>query len=226
MDTHDIDERLARAEAALAEHEGLRRTGFWPAVAAVRCDPALAAQHAERIAAIDRQAFEEAVRVRTSLPTGLRIMTAGTVLGVGLVALAAALDSTAQTVVLLLAWVVLGLSTHSLAHWLVGRALGIGFTHVFWGSLPDPFPGVKIDYATYLPTRPRARALMHASGALVSKVVPFAILAAALAMDAPDAAVTVLLIGGIVLAVADVVGWFVAGDWKKVRRELRAAKAW
>src|SRR5688572_21492954 len=119
MDTAEIDSRLARAEAAVAGGQGLRGTGFWPAVAAARRDPDLAARHAARMAAIDRRAFEQGVRVRTSAGTGVRLLIAGSCAGVGLVALAVTLDGAAQTVALLLAGGVLLLSTHSLTHWLV-----------------------------------------------------------------------------------------------------------
>lgn len=76
-------------------------------------------------------------------------------------------------------------TTHDLAHWAVGRAVGIRFTELFITRPSRPQPGIKIDYATYLRTPPRARAWMHASGALVTKAVPFALIPIAVAARAP-----------------------------------------
>ena len=68
-----------------------------------------------------------------------------------------------------------GLGRHPRA-WPTGswpRAMGMKVSHWFVGSVRKPQPGVKVDYATYLRTPARQRAWMHASGAIVSKLVPF-----------------------------------------------------
>ena len=48
------------------------------------------------------------------------------------------------------------------------RAVGMRFIAYFIRELIPPFPGLKIDYATYLRVPPEARAWMHASGAIAS----------------------------------------------------------
>ena len=51
------------------------------------------------------------------------------------------------------------------------------FTDYFMGGPPPPRPGLKMDLGTYLRADPRARAWMHASGAIATKIAPFAVLA-------------------------------------------------
>ena len=88
-------------------------------------------------------------------------------------------------------------------------------------------PGLKTDYASYLRVAPTARAWMHASGALTTKVAPFLVLALASTydVDAPGWAVAVLWVLGIGQIVTDVVFSTRRSDWKKVRRELAVARA-
>ena len=115
-------------------------------------------------------------------------------------------------------------TTHSLSHWVVGRALGMRFTHYFVGGPPPPRPGLKIDYASYLRAEPAARAVMHASGAVVTKLVPFALVPVARAGGQPRWVVWTLLAAGAGQIVTDAVFSTRSSDWMKVRRELRAAK--
>jgi hypothetical protein len=116
--------------------------------------------------------------------------------------------------------------THSLTHWIVGRLVGMRFTHVFLGGPPPPRPGMKTDYATYLRATPRQRAAMHASGAIVTKIVPFALLPVSLSFyDRWPWITWLLLVIGVVQIVTDVVLSTKVSDWKKVLRELRAASA-
>jgi hypothetical protein len=99
------------------------------------------------------------------------------------------------------------------------------FTHVFLGGPPPPRPGVKTDYASYLRVSPPKRALMHASGAVVSKIVPFALLSASLQLyDDWPWLTWVLLTVGVAQIVTDAFFSTKTSDWMKVRRELRAAR--
>jgi hypothetical protein len=119
------------------------------------------------------------------------------------------------------------IGSHSLAHFVVGRLAGMRFTHVFLGGPPPPRPGVKTDYATYLGTPPRARAVMHASGAVVTKIVPFALLPASLRLYGDWPWLTwILLAVGVVSIVTDITLSTKTSDWMKVRRELRAGRSW
>lgn len=215
---------LERAESALARGGTLKGTGFWAAVAKLRRDPDLARKHAERVGRIDTSAFEKGVRLRVPAAWGTLILSAGTVGGMALVAGAAAVrHDLIASVVFLAGVLVLLITTHSLVHWAVGRLVGMRFTHYFLGGPPPPRPGVKVDYATYLRVPPRTRALMHASGALVTKAIPFLMMPAGMAAGVRPWAIYALAGVGLLQIVTDAVFSTKTSDWKKVRRELSAA---
>lgn len=221
----DLEAALQRAERALDEGRSLRGTRFWKAVDACRRDRALGERFADRIGRIDRRAFEAGVRLRLPAWLGLALLLAATGVGLLLIAIAYGLEPLPQAIAVLVGTGVLLIGTHSPTHWIVGRAGGIRFTHVFLGGPPPPRPGLKTDYASYLRARPRARASMHASGAVVTKLVPFALIGAAQAMDAYMWLTWALAAVGVVQIVTDVLFSTKTSDWKKVLRELRAARA-
>ena len=247
MRSEEIPAVLERAERALAEGGSLRGTGFWSAVAEVRKDRGLATRYAERIGAIDQRAFERGVGLRVRTTFGIALLVLGGLLGDALItwAVFAGVGDTGHELGRLATFVVsvrtaspliptlflLGtglviVSTHSLVHWMVGRLLGIRFTYVFLGGPPPPRPGVKSDYASYLRVAPQSRALMHASGAIVTKLVPFALLGNARALSSDWPWLTWVLVGiGVFQIVTDLLLSTKSSDWKKVRRELRAARA-
>jgi hypothetical protein len=221
VSTSDIESALCAAERSLAAGSGLAGTGFWKAVDAVKRDPALVESYADRISEIDRQAFEAWVLLSVPVAVGTSLLSLGTLAGLGLVGWGYAVDPPVNGLLLLAgSGVVLG-STHGLAHLAVGRAVGMHFTHWFIPSFGQPQPGVKVDYATYLRVPPRKRAWMHAAGAVVGKLIPFLAIPAALTMGAPGWTVVVLVVGGIVQIVTDVLWSTKASDWKKFRREMQ-----
>ena len=88
---------------------------------------------------------------------------------------------------LLLAWVLLYFSCHAIAHWLVGRLVGIRFLHYTVGGTSNPegwppglrwifehlpFFGVQTEKASMQNAGPAARAVMWAAGVTSSAVVP------------------------------------------------------
>jgi hypothetical protein len=88
---------------------------------------------------------------------------------------------------MLLAWVLLYFSSHALAHWLVGRAVGIRFLFYTVGGTGNPegwppglrwifehlpFFGVQTEKLTMQNASPRARALMWSAGVTSSAVIP------------------------------------------------------
>jgi hypothetical protein len=88
----------------------------------------------------------------------------------------------------LLSWVCLVFFPHCLAHFAVGRLVGVRFTHYLLGKssitklrLPVitavssviPLLTLKIDRGSLRSVGPGARAVMFASGAIVSMVLPF-----------------------------------------------------
>jgi hypothetical protein len=126
---------------------------------------------------------------------------------------------------LVFAGVAWSVAFHCPTHWLVGRIVGIGFTAYFVGGPFPRRPGVKTDYASYLRASPVARAWMHGSGAVATKLAPLLALAFWPASDAPRWAALALVAIGVLLIVTDIVFSTKSSDWKKVRRELRVARA-
>jgi hypothetical protein len=244
MDEPALESALDRAEQALAAGGGLRGTGFWRAVDSVRGDAALVERHAERIAAIDRRAFEDGARLKVAAAPGLLALIASTTVGVIAVVVAARAGEPPPPtgwltkrgvdlyhvrgfvpIAFLVGLAALLVGTHSLTHWVVGRALGIRFTHVFLGGPKPPRPGLKTDYASYLRATPRRRAVMLASGAVVTKILPFALLPVTLGLYNRWPWLTwILLALGSVQIATDALLSTKTSDWSKVLRELRAAR--
>ncbi|MGH8946599.1 MAG: hypothetical protein ACRDVL_10670, partial [Acidimicrobiia bacterium] len=111
-----------------------------------------------------------------------------------------------------------------LGHLVVGTIAGIRFTSWFIGSITRPQPGVKVDYSTYLRARPQRRAWMHASGAIITKVIPFALLGAAIAADLPTWAVWGVVVIGLAAIATDILWSTKSSDWKRFRREMEFAQ--
>ncbi|NNF70410.1 MAG: hypothetical protein HKN01_11625 [Acidimicrobiia bacterium] len=61
---------------------------------------------------------------------------------------------------------------------------------------------------------------MHASGAVLTKLIPFFALGPALVMEAPWWTTALLVLLGVGQIVTDIVWSTKASDWKKYRREL------
>lgn len=223
MNEQEIRASLDRAERAVEAGEGLAGTGFWKAVASVKRAPDLAEALGPRIGRIDQGAFENwALLV---VPMGFGTVLAVSALLAGLAGIAAMYYLSAPW-----NWLVFGLATvavltsaHGLTHVLTGRLMGMRFTSWFVASLKRPQPGVKIDYASYLLVPARKRAWMHASGAIVGKVVPVALLPAAVAADLPAWVVWALGAFAFAQIVTDLLWSTQSSDWKRFSRERRYA---
>jgi hypothetical protein len=222
--TRLISEALERAERALETRRSLSGTGFWKAVGELRSSPRLADQFADRVAAIDTKAFESSVKLRVPAAIGNLALGAATTAGLAALIVASRLEGLWRTLFFLAGFGILDVSTHSLTHWVVGRFFGIRFTHYFVGGPPAPLPGAKIDYASYLRTPAKERAVMHASGAVKTKLLPFALIPVGLALDVERWAIAVLVLVGAGQIATDVLFSTKTSDWKKVKRELRAAR--
>lgn len=218
-----MEEAFDRAEASLDAGSGLGGTGFWAAVNSLKSDPGAAAQFADRVGEIDRKAFLRWALLTVPIVPGTIVMTLMAVVGVLLVGLAYPLDGWWAIFSFFAGFAAVLVATHGLAHLLVGRALGIEFTHWFIGDLARPQPGVKTDYASYMLAAPRSRAWMHASGAIVTKLIPFAFVGAAIAAGLPSWCAWLLVVVGIGQIATDVLWSTRASDWKKFRREMNFA---
>lgn len=220
----EVRAAIERAAVATDRGEGLGGTGFWKAVGEVKRIPHLINELGDRIAEVDRKAFEDWALLAVPEPVGSVLASAAAVVGLGAVGASYYLDSPGNWLVFGAGAVALFASTHGLGHVAVGSAAGMRFTHWFVGSVARPQPGVKVDYATYLRTPARKRAWMHAAGALVTKVLPFALIPAAVAADLPDWVPWGLGAVGLAQIAADAVWSVKKSDWKKVRRELALSR--
>ena len=227
---------LDRIEAAVdAGDTDLRRLGFWRVVALIKRDDELIERYAEQVGRIDAKAFRAGVRFRVPVWVGNALLLG--LVAVGVVAVVLAVRNANATpgqspdvelfsgLALLLAAGVWTVGLHSPTHWVVGRLVGIRFSDYFLGGPPPPRPGLKTDYATYLRADPAGRAVMHASGAIATKLAPFLALIFVSTADAPAWALLALLAVGVLLIATDVFFSTKTSDWKKVRRELAVARS-
>jgi hypothetical protein len=214
---------LREAHRSVEAGGGLAGTGFWKLVGAIKKEPVLD-RFIDDVAEIDQRAFRNWAFITVPLAVGTSLMVFGTLVGIGLVAVAYQVDDLWSGVWILLGTGVLLVSTHGLAHLAVGTAVGIEFTYWFIGKITQPQPGVKTDYSTYLRTPARSRAWMHAAGALTTKLIPFLMVGASLAAGSPAWATWALIAGGVVALTTDVLWSTKASDWKKFQREMAYAQ--
>jgi len=239
----DLQDRFARIEERVDGGDtDLSGLGFWRLVRIVKVEPPLAEHWADECGRIDRKAFERGVTVRVPVWLGNLLLMIGTGALVALVPVslqvargegfATAPNPTLGGILALVAAGGLSVTAHDLAHWLVGRLVGIRFIAYF---LDGPFriqPGIKVDYASYLRTSPGRRAAMHAAGAVASKIAPFAVFVAVYLPHRvagydllPAWSLWAILGLGLVQIVTDLAWSRTRSDWKKVRRELRVGRA-
>jgi hypothetical protein len=215
-----------RIEAAVdAGETDLGRLGFWRLLARVKADPALSAHWAEQAGRIDRKAFEARFSVRFPVWFGNLVLLLGVAAGVVAIGIALATDDEVLSgLALVFASLDWSVAFHGLGHWLVGRLVGMRFFAYVFRHLVPPVPGLKVDYASYLRTSPEARAWMHASGAIASKLAPFVVLAFWPASPAPTWVAWAIAGYGGLLILIDVFISTRKSDWKRVSRELRVAR--
>jgi hypothetical protein len=223
MDRAAIEQILGLSEAAAASGTDLAGTGFWKAVTAVKGDRATVDDYADRIGRIDRAAFERWPLVKVPISVGTIPMVIGSGVGLALIGWSYRLSGNLQGLALLIGTGIILVTTHGLAHLVTGSLQGMRFTHWFISGWRRPQPGVKVDYATYLRVPARSRAWMHASGALVTKFIPFLSLGAGWAMEAPGWAMALLAALGLAQIVTDIVWSTKKSDWKKFARERSLA---
>jgi hypothetical protein len=123
------------------------------------------------------------------LVIGNGIEVLGIAVGVYLLVAASSINAVPlRFLVYLISWVCLVFFPHCLAHFAVGRLVGVRFTHYTLGKssitklrLPVissvssmiPLLTLKIDPGSLWSVSPGARAVMFASGAVVSMILPF-----------------------------------------------------
>jgi hypothetical protein len=216
---------LDRIEAAVAGGAtDLAALGFWKAVRAIKLDRVAVLELADQAGRIDTAAFRASVRVRTRPWVGVVSMLVLTGLGFVGIWLANVWTDVWAGLAILGTGVAWSVGWHLPAHAFVGWMGGIRYTDAFLGGPPPPRPGLKTDYATYLRAEPSMRAWFHASGAIATKIAPFAALAFWPATDAPAWAAWALVALGVLQIVTDVTLSTKSSDWKKFRRERRVGR--
>jgi hypothetical protein len=157
----DLSAELARIERAVdAGNTDLSALGFWRLVKRVKLSSEATEAYGTTIGRIDGKAFRAGVPRRFPVWLGNAVLTGGVFVGVAAIVFAMQVASPFLAgIALVLAGGAWAVSFHCLAHWLVGRLVGIRFTDYFFGAALPPRPGLKTDYATYLRVPPRRRAL-------------------------------------------------------------------
>jgi hypothetical protein len=128
------------------------------------------------------------VFLRLSIATGNTWQVAGIVGAYFALWASRSAHSTAIAVTsMLLAWVLLYFSSHAIAHWLVGRLVGIRFLFYTVGGTGNPegwpwgvrwifehlpFFGVQTDKISMQNARPSAKAIMWSAGVTASAIIP------------------------------------------------------
>ncbi|MEN8234053.1 MAG: hypothetical protein ABFR89_03945, partial [Actinomycetota bacterium] len=222
MTTEEIGAALTAAEEQIAASgvANLRGVGFWRAVAAVKRDPELVDRFADRIGAIDQTSFRMWAPIKIPMWIGTTLAVLFTVFGLVLIGTAYYQGAFVGALLFLVGTGIILTTTHGLGHLFVGWSFGMRFT-VWFAGYGRPQPGVKTDYASYLRTPARSRAWMHASGAIVTKAVPFLLLPSAFMAGIADWAIVVLFVVAFGQIITDLVWSTKSSDWAKFKREMK-----
>ncbi len=138
--------------------------------------------------AVRRDAAKRRVFARLSIGAGNALQVTGILASFLALRLSQSARSTAVSIfAMVLAWLLLYFFCHAIAHWLVGRVLGIGFLFYTIGGTGNPgawpkglrwifehlpFFGVQTEKASMQNVSPGAKALMWSAGVTSSAVVP------------------------------------------------------
>jgi hypothetical protein len=174
---------------------------------------------------------------RLSIFVGNALQIAGIAAACFALGAARAMHSRVPAVVAMLAaWVLLYFFCHGIAHWVVGRLLGIRFAFYTVGGTGNPeaypaglrwvfahlpFFGVQTEKASMQTATPMAKAIMWSAGVTSSAVVPT--LGALYAWRSGIPGSKLFLIFAIVWAIATLASNWTSrtGDYSKARRALR-----
>jgi hypothetical protein len=221
----EIARELDRIEAAMAAGDtDLRGLGFWRVVGRIKRDPVAVLRFADQAGRIDTAAFRAVVRTRVRPWIGITGLLIVIAFGAAAVIAACRWTGTPAGVALVVVGGAWALGVHVPAHAFVGWLAGIRYTDAFLGPPPPPRPGLKTDYGSYLRAEPAMRVWFHASGAVATKLAPFAALALWPVSNAPAWAAWVLLALGVAQIGTDILFSTKSSDWKKVARERRVAR--
>jgi hypothetical protein len=128
------------------------------------------------------------VFARLSIPVGNSLQTAGILVACFAFRVSRSAHSTTMAIIaMLVAWVLLYFSSHAIAHWFIGRIVGIRFLFYTVGGTGNPegwppglrwifehlpFLGVQTEQLSMQNVSPKARALMWSAGVTSSAIIP------------------------------------------------------
>ncbi len=224
---------LSTIEAKVSEgNYNLKELGFWKLVAQARRKPKLAEKFGEQIARIDIAAHK-ANWISVPLWLGHAVEILVTIFGTWLLYIALIYEgSSVKSAALVGAAFWLSFSLHPLTHYAVGRVLGINFKYYFLHGLYIFFrspgkkwwklePSLKVDYASYLRASPRSRAIMHASGAVVTKLTILLVLLLGIKFNVSMQGIIATAAMLALYILTDLLYSTKSADWSKVKRELK-----
>ena len=177
--------------------------------------------------------------VRLSIVAGNTVQVAGLVVACVVLALARSTHSKpAAIAAMLAAWLLLYFFCHGIAHWAVGRLLGIRFAFYTVGGTGNPegypsgmrwvfehlpFFGVQTEKAAMQNASPMAKAIMWSAGVTSSAVVPT--LGALYAWHADVPGSKVFLVFAVFWAIGTLASNWRSrtGDYSKARRALHSS---
>ena len=179
------------------------------------------------------------VFARLSIPVGNTLQCAGIIVACFALTASRSAHSTAIAVTtMFLAWVLLYFSSHAIAHWLVGRLVGIRFRFYTVGGTGNPegwpsgirwifehlpFLGVQTDKVSMQNVSPGAKALMWSAGVTASAIVPTSAVLCAWLSRVPWSGWFALFALGWALGTLASNWTSRTGDYSKARRALGRA---
>ncbi|MCS4541738.1 MAG: hypothetical protein HY929_05385 [Euryarchaeota archaeon] len=226
-----IQAELNRIEQEVSKgNYSLKELGFWKVVSEVKKDLNLIEKFADQIGRIDQIASRTKMPVAVNLWIGHFLEILGTIFGLWLIALSINYpnefipNNFIRGTALFIAAFILGTTLHPLSHYIMGRLVGIHFTFYFLNGPLKIQPTLKTDYASYLRVSPSSRIAMHASGTIVTKIMPLIVVIIAMSVSAPMWSIILIGILFLVQIITDIVFGQKLGDWSRVLRERHYVK--
>lgn len=180
----------------------------------------------------------ERIKIPLVLGNGIEVM--GILVAISLVVVAPDINSVLlKFLAYLVSWTCLVFFPHCLAHFVTGRLVGVRFTHYLVSRSPVaklklpiisevmskiPILGLKIDRRSLKSVSRSARAVMFASGAAASMILPFFVVVASLGR-LPSTSSGVLLLLSIANLVLDLYYSPKAGDLSRIQSGLQLLSA-
>jgi hypothetical protein len=158
----------------------LKKLGFWDIVHEAKIDPEVAKILGKKIAEINKKVFDKKWKWKFRPILGIVLLTLISIIMIFFYFIVYS-DKFLLSVYLPIASFILSASLHPITQYITGRIFGIKFLYIYprgiyifhrssKGKIKIE-PALKLDYYSYLNTSPMKRAIMHASGAIVTIVV-------------------------------------------------------